>query len=178
MAKYLRNDPSDEGYDPNRPRDPGAHTYNGPDYADREPGGPVWMTNVMGAIGDRDTTLSITLDGMPNSSGRKANWSSPEDIVDAFQTAAQNGAPFNTSREENYPRCGHGTAWEMSEVAYAVRNYDGAAAWGDPDDERPGRPWEEIKWYTRDEEGDTRKSSCPSRTFPRYNQTCRIYRHI
>ncbi|MER5358630.1 hypothetical protein [Streptomyces sp. NPDC002785] len=29
----------------------------------------------------------------------------------------------------------------------------GAAAWGDPDNERPGRPWEEIHWYTRDEAG-------------------------
>ncbi|MFD7856882.1 hypothetical protein ACFV6B_21710 [Streptomyces microflavus] len=70
--------------------DPGAHTYNGDDYAGVEESGPVWMTNVMGAIGDRGTTLSITLDGMPNSSGRVGNWSSPEDIVDAFQNAAQN----------------------------------------------------------------------------------------
>ncbi|WP_435887007.1 RHS repeat-associated core domain-containing protein [Streptomyces microflavus] len=146
--------------------DPGAHTYNGDDYAGVEESGPVWMTNVMGAIGDRGTTLSITLDGMPNSSGRVGNWSSPEDIVDAFQNAAQNGAPFNTLHEDNYPGRGHGTAWEMSEVAYAVRNYDGAAAWGDPDDERPGRPWEEIKWYTRNEEGGYKEVTVPKPNIP------------
>lgn len=49
--------------------DPGAHTYNGSDYAGVEASGPIWMTNVMAAVGDRDTTLSITLDGMPNSRG-------------------------------------------------------------------------------------------------------------
>ncbi|MEV7313066.1 RHS repeat-associated core domain-containing protein [Streptomyces microflavus] len=146
--------------------DPGAHTYNGDDYAGVEESGPVWMTNVMGAIGDRGTTLSITLDGMPNSSGRVGNWSAPEDIVDAFQNAAQNGAPFNTLHEDNYPGRGHGTAWEMSEAAYAVRNYDGAAAWGDPDDERPGRPWEEIKWYTRNEEGGYKEVTVPKPNIP------------
>lgn len=110
-------------------------------------------THVMGAIGDRDTTLSITLDGMPNSRGEIADWNTPQDITDAFRRAAQHGSQFNTSHEANYPRRGDGTAWEMSEVAYAVRNYDGAAAWRDPEDQRPGRPWEEIRWYTRDEEG-------------------------
>ncbi|ALC21052.1 RHS repeat-associated core domain-containing protein [Streptomyces pristinaespiralis] len=152
LARYLRNDPSYPNHDPNRPQDPGAHTYNGNAYSGEEAGGPIWMTNVMAAVGDRNTTLSITLDGMPNSEGRVGNWSTPADIVDAFQAAAQHGAQFNTSHEDNYPRRGSGTAWEMSEVAYAVRNYDGAAAWGDPDSERPGRPWEEIHWYTRDEE--------------------------
>ncbi|MFJ3527424.1 hypothetical protein [Streptomyces sp. NPDC090132] len=94
--------------------------------------GPMWMTNVMGATGDRDTTLPITLDGMPNSRGEIGNWNTPQDIADAFQRAAQHGSQFNTSNEANYPRRGDGTAWEMSEVAYAVHNYDGAAAWRDP----------------------------------------------
>ncbi|WP_406085688.1 hypothetical protein [Streptomyces virginiae] len=40
----------------------------------------------MSAVNDRGTTLSITLDGMPNSSGQVGNWNTPEDIVDAFQT--------------------------------------------------------------------------------------------
>ncbi|WP_326811083.1 DUF6531 domain-containing protein [Streptomyces scopuliridis] len=152
LARYLRNDPADSGHDPGRVRDAGAHTYNGPNYAGQEPGGPIWMTNVMAAVGDRNTTLSITLDGMPNSRGEVGNWNTPEAIVDAFQKAAEHGSQFDTSHESKYPRRGDGTAWEMSEVAYAVRNYDGAAAWGDPDDERPGRPWEEVHWYTRDEE--------------------------
>lgn len=87
LARYLRNDPSDPEYhDPTRPRDPGAHTYNGSAYSAQEAGGPVWMTNVMSAVNDRGTTLSITLDGMPNSSGQVGNWNTPEDIVDAFQT--------------------------------------------------------------------------------------------
>ncbi|MFJ8845093.1 RHS repeat-associated core domain-containing protein [Streptomyces cyaneofuscatus] len=47
--------------------DPGAHTYNGAAYAAVEPGGPVWMTNVSDAVGNRGTTLSVTLDGMPRS---------------------------------------------------------------------------------------------------------------
>lgn len=166
LARYLRNDPSDSEYDRTRGSDLGAHTYNGPDYAGREPGGPVWMTNVMGAVGDRGTTLSITLDGMPNSDGKIGNWSSPEDIVDAFQTAAQHGAQFNSRHEDNYPGRGDGTAWEMSEVAYAVRNYDGATAWGDPDDERPGRSWEEIHWYTRNEEGGYTEVSVPKPDIP------------
>ncbi|MFJ3940215.1 RHS repeat-associated core domain-containing protein [Streptomyces parvus] len=167
LAKYLRNDISDAAHDPTRGRDPGAHTYNGPDYSADEAGGPVWMTNVMGAVGDRATTLSITLDGMPNSRGEKGNWSEPADIVEAFQKAAQHGSQFNTSHEDNYPGQGDGTAWEMSEVAYAVRNYDGAAAWGDPDDERPGRPWEEIHWYTRDgDDGAYKEVSVPKPDIP------------
>ncbi len=132
--------------------DPGAHTYNGAAYAAEEPGGPVWMTNVSSAVSDRGTTLSVTLDGMPSSDGTKSNWSTPEDIVDAFQKAAKHGDQFNSRHEDNYPGPGDGTAWEMSQIALAVRNYDGAAAWGDPEDERPGRPWEEVTWYTRDEE--------------------------
>ncbi|MDV5149716.1 hypothetical protein R1T08_37830 [Streptomyces sp. SBC-4] len=60
------------------------------------------MANVMAAVGDRNTTLSITLDGMPNSRGEVGDWSSPEDIVDAFQTAAQHGAQFNSRHEDNY----------------------------------------------------------------------------
>ncbi|OKK16831.1 type IV secretion protein Rhs [Streptomyces sp. CB00455] len=162
LARYLRNDPGDPDYhDPTRPRDPGAHTYNGPAYAGQEAGGPVWMTNVMDAIGDRGTTLSITLDGMPNSSGHVGNWNTPEDIVDAFQTAARHGAPFNTLHEDNYPRRGDGTAWEMSRVAAAVTQYDGAAAWGDPDHERPGRPWEEIHWYSENQRIHVPKPDIP-----------------
>ncbi|MFB7405635.1 RHS repeat-associated core domain-containing protein [Streptomyces sp. NPDC056202] len=147
LARFLRNTSGEPGY-------PGAHTYNGPDYSGEEAGGPIWMTNVMAAVGDRGTTLSITLDGMPNSRGEVGNWSTPEDIVDAFQTAAQHGSQFNSRHEDNYPRRGDGTAWEMSEVAYAVRNYDGGTAWQDPEDQRSGRSWDDIHWYTRDEEDE------------------------
>lgn len=55
------------------------------------------MTNVMAAVGDRDTTLFITLDGMPNSRGEYGNWNTPETIVDAFQTAVRNGQSFSTT---------------------------------------------------------------------------------
>ncbi|MFE2451122.1 DUF6531 domain-containing protein [[Kitasatospora] papulosa] len=147
--------------------DPGAHTYNGAAYAAEEPGGPVWMTNVSSAVSDRDTTLSVTLDGMPGRDGTKGNWSTPEDIVDAFQKAAKHGAQFNSRHEDNYPGPGDGTAWEMSQIALSVRNYDGAAAWGDPEDERPGRPWEEITWYTRDEEeGGYKQVNVPKPDIP------------
>ncbi|WP_329100921.1 RHS repeat-associated core domain-containing protein [Streptomyces sp. NBC_01439] len=165
LARYLRNDPNDPDYhDPARPRDQGAHTYNGSAYSGQEAGGPVWMTNVMSAVNDRGTTLSITLDGMPNSSGQVGNWNTPEDIVDAFQTAAKHGAQFNSRHEDNYPGRGDGTAWEMSQVALAVTQHDGAAAWGDADHERPGRPWEEIHWYSENQRIHVPKPDIPEIT--------------
>ncbi|WP_406002806.1 hypothetical protein [Streptomyces sp. NBC_00829] len=57
--------------------DPGAYTFNGKRYDEVETSGPVWMTNVMAAVGDRNTTLSIALDGMPNSRGEVGNWDTP-----------------------------------------------------------------------------------------------------
>ncbi|CAH9416043.1 Rhs-family protein [Streptomyces globisporus] len=129
--------------------DPGAHTYNGSDYAGVEASGPIWMTNVMAAVGDRDTTLSITLDGMPNSRGEYGNWNTPETIVDAFQTAVRNGQPFGTA-PQNWPSDGLGTAWEMSVVARNVRMYESSLMFDD--DEPIGRPWEEIRWYSGNEE--------------------------
>ncbi|MFJ4853698.1 RHS repeat-associated core domain-containing protein [Streptomyces sp. NPDC088730] len=129
--------------------EPGAHTYNGGDYAQIEPSGPVWMTNVMAAVGDRDTTLFITLDGMPNSRGEYGNWNTPETIVDAFQTAVRNGQPFSTT-PGNYPGPGLGTAWEMSVVARNVRMYESDVMFNEPDP--LGRPWEEIRWYSGNEE--------------------------
>ncbi|MFI8768932.1 hypothetical protein ACIGN6_29050 [Streptomyces sp. NPDC053792] len=120
------------------------------------------MTNVAGAINDRGTTLSITLDGMPNSRGENGNWNTPESIVEAFQEAARFGSQFNMLHRDNYPPAGvGGTAWEMSVVALAVRNYDGAAAWGDPEDERLGRPWEEIHWYSNNERIEVPKPDIP-----------------
>ncbi|MEU5283034.1 RHS repeat-associated core domain-containing protein [Streptomyces sp. NPDC020755] len=129
--------------------DPGAHTYNGSDYAGVEASGPTWMTNVMAAVGDRDTTLSITLDGMPNSRGEYGNWNTPETIVDAFQTAVRNGQPFDTA-PQNWPSDGLGTAWEMSVIARNVRMYESSLMFDD--DEPIGRPWEEIRWYSGNEE--------------------------
>ncbi|MDJ0381417.1 RHS repeat-associated core domain-containing protein [Streptomyces sp. G-G2] len=146
--------------------DPGAHTYNGPDYSAEESGGPVWMTNVMAAVGDRGTTLSITLDGMPNSRGEVGNWNTPESIVDAFQTAARNGAPFNTLHEDNYPRRGNGTAWEMNIVALNVRKYEMDAMDGEPEDLRSGRPWEEIHWYSNNERVHVPKPDIPEIQLP------------
>ncbi|MFE7106139.1 DUF6531 domain-containing protein [Streptomyces sp. NPDC057575] len=129
--------------------EPGAHTYNGRDYAQIEASGPVWMTNVMAAVGDRDTTLHITLDGMPNSRGEYGNWNTPETIVDAFQTAVRNGQPFSTA-PGNLPDEGFGTAWEMSVVARNVRMYESDVMFDEPDP--LGRPWESIRWYSGNEE--------------------------
>ncbi|MFJ4962331.1 polymorphic toxin type 27 domain-containing protein [Streptomyces sp. NPDC088729] len=126
--------------------DPGAHTYNDSNYGDEEPGGPVWMTNVASAVNDRDTTLSITLDGMPNRSGDSGNWNTPETIIEAFRVAVERGDNFGLGNRDRWPDAGNGTAWEMSVVARAVRAYETDVADGyvDPD----GRPWEEISWYS------------------------------
>ncbi|MBW5483996.1 type IV secretion protein Rhs [Streptomyces bambusae] len=164
LARWLRNDPSDERHDPNREQHPGAHTYNGNDYSKGEP--PAWMTNVSAAVSDR-SRLSVTLDGMPNHNGDRANWNTPEGITEAFQAAARHGAPYNMLHPDNYPPAGSaGTAWEMSLVAAAVRSYDGAAAWGDPEDERPGRSWESIDWYTQDGKGGFTKVDVPKPDIP------------
>ncbi|MEU9065101.1 polymorphic toxin type 27 domain-containing protein [Streptomyces sp. NPDC048430] len=138
--------------------DPGAHTYNGPNYAGVEESGPIWMTNVMAAVGDRGTTLPITLDGMPNSRGEYGNWNTAETIVDAFQTAARNGQPFGTA-PGNWPSEGLGTAWEMSIVARNVRMYESDAMFNEP--EPLGRPWEEIRWYSGNEEITVPKPDIP-----------------
>lgn len=107
LAERVKTD-----HDPDRPQDPGAHTYNDPAYAAIEGGAPVWMTNVMEAVGDRHTRLSITLDGMPNSAGDRGNWNTPESIVEAFRRAVADGSPYST-REGNRPEGGrHGVGDE------------------------------------------------------------------
>lgn len=138
LAAYLR----DNG-------DPGAHTYNDSNYGDEEPGGPVWMTNVASAVNDRETTLSITLDGMPNRAGDSGNWNTPETIIEAFRVAVERGDNFGLGNRDRWPDAGNGTAWEMSVVARAVRAYetDVADGYATPD----GRPWEEISWYSENE---------------------------
>ncbi|MFF1416136.1 RHS repeat-associated core domain-containing protein [Streptomyces sp. NPDC058280] len=153
LAKHLRENPENP--------DPGAHTYNGDAYKGVESGSPVWMTNVLSAIMDRNTTLSVTLDGMPNSAGVKGNWNTPESIVDAFRTAVEAGAPFNLLHKDNWPGPGYGTAWEMKELAYAVRKYEGEAAWGEPEESRSGRAWEKIHWYSNNERIDVPKPDIP-----------------
>ncbi|MFJ5227902.1 RHS repeat-associated core domain-containing protein, partial [Streptomyces sp. NPDC088400] len=128
--------------------DPGAHTYNGSDYAGVEGGGPVWMTNVLEAIGDRNTTLSVTLDGMPNRQGEKGMWNTPDSIVEAFQVAVAHGDNFSLSSPDKWPDSGNGTAWEMSSLAKAVRDHGAAEMFGDPPD---GRAWDDIHWYSGNE---------------------------
>ncbi|MFD7506091.1 hypothetical protein [Streptomyces sp. NPDC059850] len=49
----------------------------------------------------------------------------------------------------------------MSLVALAVRNYERSAAWGDPEDERLGRPWEENHWYSNNQRIDVPKPDIP-----------------
>ncbi|WKX70637.1 RHS repeat-associated core domain-containing protein [Streptomyces sp. XD-27] len=165
LARWLRNDPNDVQHDPNRPQDPGAHTYNGQDYSYGEP--PDWMTNVVAAVSERGTTLSITLDGMPNEAGDKRNWDTPESIVEAFHKAAVFGADFNMERRENYPPPGvGGTAWEMSQVAYYVRKYEIDTLMDEPEDMRGGRPWESIRWYTQDENGGFKEIKVPKPDLP------------
>ncbi|MCX4819181.1 DUF6531 domain-containing protein [Streptomyces sp. NBC_01142] len=166
LARHLRNDPNDPDHDPNRPQDPGAHTYNGGDYAGIEGGSPVWMTNVMDAVKDRNTTLSITLDGMPNKDGDKADWNTPETIVAAFQHAVAEGSPYSP-KEGNRPPEGFGTAWEMSQVAYYVKKYEIDVADGYPEHMRDGRPWEEIHWYSNNERIDVPKPNIPEIQMPK-----------
>ncbi|MGW8948816.1 DUF6531 domain-containing protein [Streptomyces sp. NPDC055709] len=139
LAAHLRNN-----------GDPGAHTYNDSNYGDEEPAGPVWMTNVTSAVNDRGTTLSITLDGMPNRAGETGNWNTPESIIEAFQVAVERGDDFGLGNRDRWPDAGNGTAWEMSTVARAVRAYETDIADGDANP--AGRPWEEIDWYSGNEQ--------------------------
>ncbi|MCX4515114.1 polymorphic toxin type 27 domain-containing protein [Streptomyces sp. NBC_01619] len=131
-----------------------------------EGGAPVWMTNVMEAIQDRNSTLSITLDGMPHRGGETGNWNTPETIVAAFQHAVAEGSPYST-KDGNRPPDGLGTAWEMSQVAYYVRKYEMDVADGYPENLRDGRPWEEIRWYSRDDaNGGFREIKIPKPDIP------------
>ncbi|PHQ48055.1 hypothetical protein BLA24_31895 [Streptomyces cinnamoneus] len=124
--------------------DPGAHTYNGDDYAGDVNGSPVWMTNVMAAVGDRNTRLSVTLDDMANAAGERGNWNTPESIAEAFQVAVQRGEPFGVGPGQPRPPTGYGTAWEMSVIARNVRVYN-----ADPD--LGGRSWDSIEWYSNNQ---------------------------
>ncbi|MFD7258410.1 polymorphic toxin type 27 domain-containing protein [Streptomyces sp. NPDC059874] len=117
------------------------------DDSDDEDNKPVWMTNVMAAVGDSNTTLSFTLDGMPDASGRRSNWNTPETIVAAFQQAVSDGQGFSTDRN-NRP-INFGTAWEMSVVARNVRMHEAEVADGDPNP--MGRSWDSIHWYSNNE---------------------------
>lgn len=108
------------------------------------------MTNVTSAVNDRGTTLSITLDGMPNRAGETGNWNTPESIIEAFQVAVERGDDFGLGNRNRWPDAGNGTAWEMSTVARAVRAYETDIAYGDANP--AGRPWEEIDWYSGNEQ--------------------------
>lgn len=146
--------------------DLGAHTYNGPPYGTVVDEVPVWMSNVMNSVADKNTTLSITLDGMLNSRGERGNWNTPADIVDAFQTAVKQGSPFSTV-DGNQPEYGNGTAWEMSVVARNVVVCEGELnIYNEPNPD--GRSWDDIHWYTRDEEtkGGTRRDQGPKPDIP------------
>ncbi|PHQ48351.1 type IV secretion protein Rhs [Streptomyces cinnamoneus] len=136
LARHLRERPDDPI--------PGAHTYNGKPYDDVEASGPVWMTNVMAAVGDENTTLHVTLDGMPNRNGEVGNWNTPEAIAEAFQVAVRRGEPFGVSHESDYAPPGNGTAWEMSVIARNVRIHN-----DDPD--LGGRSWDSIRWYSNNQ---------------------------
>lgn len=162
LARHLRNDPNDPDHDPDRPQDPGAHTYNDPAYAAIEGGAPVWMTNVMDAVGDRNTTLSITLDGMPNRAGDRGNWNTPETIVEAFQRAVADGSSYST-QEGNRPE-GVGTAWEMSIVARNVRMHEADVADGDPNP--MGRSWDSIHWYSENQRIEVPRPDIPELSPP------------
>ena len=125
------------------------------------------MTNVMEAIQDRNSTLSITLDGMPHRGGETGNWNTPETIVAAFQHAVAEGSPYST-KDGNRPPDGLGTAWEMSQVAYYVRKYEMDVADGYPENLRDGRPWKRSAGtpvMTRT--GASGRSRYPSRIFLR-----------
>ncbi|MFJ8231447.1 RHS repeat-associated core domain-containing protein [Streptomyces sp. NPDC094448] len=133
--------------------DPGAHTYNGPEFSSLGSGNPHWMLNVGEAVYDRNgTTLSVTLDGMPITRDGKdvlGNWNTPETIVEAFVKAVEKGENFGLN---NWPGSGSGTAWEMSVIARAVREYEGGIALGDTEEEARGRSWDSIRWYSENQE--------------------------
>ncbi|WP_455352652.1 putative T7SS-secreted protein [Streptomyces sp. SYSU K217416] len=134
--------------------DPGAHTYNGNDFAAEANGTPVWMSNVMESVNDRGTALSITMDGMPNSAGVVGNWNTPEGIVEAFQVAAKHGENFGVGPNQVLPSYGSGTAWEMSVVARSVRVFN-----ADPD--LGGRAWDSIHWYSGNERVNVPQPNIP-----------------
>ncbi|WP_328388652.1 DUF6531 domain-containing protein [Streptomyces sp. NBC_00400] len=131
LAKHLREN-----------GDPDAHNYNGRAYADDVNGTPVWMSHVMAAVGDPDTTLSITLDGMPNRNGDNGNWNTPESIHEAFLVAVEHGRQFGVGPGQERPGPGHGTAWEMSVVARNVLAFN---------EDLGGRSWDSIHWYSGNE---------------------------
>lgn len=122
--------------------DPGAHTYNGDDYSGDVNGTPIWMSNVMAAVGDQNTTLSITLDGMPNRNGDLGNWNTPEAIQEAFLVAVERGRQFGVGKNQTRPGPGNGTAWEMSVVARNVLAFN---------DDLGDRSWDSIHWYSNNE---------------------------
>ncbi|MFJ3926648.1 DUF6531 domain-containing protein [Streptomyces sp. NPDC090022] len=144
LAKWLREQGGDGA---------GAHTYNGKPYDGILQGGPWWMLNVKAGISDREgTRLSIILDGMFGADGKPMKVDTPERIAEAFQQAAAHGNNFSLGKQKDWPTPGNGTAWEMSQVALAVRQYEGTV--DDPDFDTPaGRGWHEIDWYTRDGDG-------------------------
>ncbi|MFJ5099837.1 RHS repeat-associated core domain-containing protein [Streptomyces sp. NPDC088554] len=130
LAEHLRNN-----------GDPGAHTYNGKPFDQIDAGAPLWMTNVINAVRDRDTSLSVTLDGMPNREGVLGNWNTPESIAEAFQVAVQRGEGWGLGNGQDPPPSGNGTAWEMSVIARNVKLFN-----ADPD--LGGRSWDSIDWYS------------------------------
>ncbi|MEN2419267.1 DUF6531 domain-containing protein [Streptomyces rimosus] len=118
---------------------PEAQTFNGPRYANVEAGTPVWMSNVMGAVGDRRVALHVTLDEMPGAGH------TPESISQAFERAVVRGQGFGTGPGQELPPAGFGTAWEMSVIARNVRVFNAGQAEGE---DFGGRSWDSIHWYS------------------------------
>jgi hypothetical protein len=119
--------------------DAAAHTFNGDAYAGVEAGAPKWMTGVLKSVGDSNTRLSITLDGMPGAG------STPESVQSAFMAAAERGQGFGLGEGQTLPGPGYGTAWEMSVVARNVRAWNAGIEDGE---DYGGRAWSSIDWYS------------------------------
>ncbi|MFJ5305657.1 ricin-type beta-trefoil lectin domain protein [Streptomyces sp. NPDC088350] len=100
--------------------DSNAHTFNDSDYGDQaENGLPAWMNGVQEAVGDSNTRLTVTLDGLPGDTPAEA-------FANAYIRGVQGGLKMAT-------KSGYGTAWEMGVIGRNVM--------------LGNRSWESINWY-------------------------------
>jgi hypothetical protein len=105
---------------------PTAHNYNGPQFGGPDPNGdgrPLWMNLVERAIGNNNTRLAITLDGVDGAT-------TPEQALDSL---VEQGRPLVGGPWADVN--GNGTAWEMATLRLKVI--------------LGSRDWGTIDWYWR-----------------------------
>jgi RHS repeat-associated protein len=97
-----------------------AHTFNDGNYGDvSENGLPGWMNGVQEAVGNSNTRLTVSLDGLPGATPAEA-------FANAYARGVQGGMKMAT-------QSGYGTAWEMSVVGRNIM--------------LGNRSWDSINWY-------------------------------